>query len=135
MRSLILQVGEAFERNLCFIKFTHDNVFLRRSHAAIVGVRLVRYTDALARENLRAIMNILLLAPKRPKVLEAVVRHLVMALSSIVTPRDVYPILANNFVWMDALDKHHMIADLFQEFTVFLSEKDQIAVVKAFFFT
>lgn len=59
MRSIIMQVEEAFNKGCCFSNFTQDNIFVRRGQAIILGVKLVPHTDAQARENWRVIFNVL----------------------------------------------------------------------------
>lgn len=46
---------------------------------------------------------------------------------------DTFNVLANSFVWMDALEKHDMFLDLFEELLTFLSDQEQLAVVRSLF--
>lgn len=59
MRSLIMEVGEAFCRESCFSDFTEENIFVRKGRARILGIKQVPYEEEQARRNWKSIYDIL----------------------------------------------------------------------------
>lgn len=130
-----MEVGEAFGRECCFSDFTVENIFVRRGRARILGVKQVPYNTEQARRNWSVIYNLMVVTSTTgmpAEVISGAFRLMAIALSALVDPRSICPLLVNSFSWMDALSKHHMISDLYTEFLTFLDPKAQLTVVEEF---
>ncbi|PWZ05569.1 hypothetical protein Zm00014a_009120 [Zea mays] len=112
-RGLIMCVKEN-HRYGCLSDFDENNIFLKRGRVLIVGVKLLPYSTEQALQNFRAAHAIILSALEDMSI----PTDLQCALDLLVSdPIGSYCILENNFAWMIASRRQHMVDELHEDFT------------------
>ncbi|XP_052139557.1 uncharacterized protein LOC127758000 [Oryza glaberrima] len=125
-RGLIMCVRENHKYG-CLSDFDETNIFLRRGHVVILGVKLVPYSEHQAVRNFHTVRNIILQAiqgmvipPDVQSVLDLLYKD----------PISSYIIIENNFAWMVPSRRDSMISELHENFSE-LKPDVQVSMTKA----
>ncbi|CAL4958717.1 unnamed protein product [Urochloa decumbens] len=129
-RSLIGCIKEKIDMKLCFEDFTEDHIHFKGKTMMIIGVGVLPLSESQATNNLLTVYNIITVRLSNmvlPFDVKAALNLLLLGVGA-----GLLDLIYNNVAWMEAVERNHLVVDMYEEYSEFLVASEQVAVTLKF---